>query len=197
MSSVSRESDTVDAQVIAAVDAGEPTRAVELAVQRFGPELLGYCVAVLRSEDAGGEVYSDLCMSLLAALPRFRGNSALRTFLYAIAWNLVRKYRRRTGRRRRLIHLEATQREVIDQAIRTSTAFYRRTAAKEKLAEVRSSLSAADQTLLILRIDRGLSWQEVAEVMEVEGEGSVARLRKRYERVVAKLRRLMDDHSGA
>ncbi|HEX3772210.1 MAG TPA: hypothetical protein VHV30_15140, partial [Polyangiaceae bacterium] len=63
---------------------------------------------------------------------------------------------------------------------------------------LRESLPVEDQSLLILRINRKLDWKEIAQVMADEG-GAVpdetltkeaARLRKRYQLLKEKLRRM-------
>ena len=65
---------------------------------------------------------------------------------------------------------------------------------------MRDQLSQDERTLLILRIDRGLSWSEVAVVllgpngdMDEEAIGrEAAACRKRFERVKARLRKMAD-----
>ena len=57
---------------------------------------------------------------------------------------------------------------------------------KSSIQKLREELSADEQTVLILRVDRGLSWNEVAEVMDVDA----ASVRKRFERIKEKLRAL-------
>jgi len=62
---------------------------------------------------------------------------------------------------------------------------------QDRLARLRASLEPEERTLLILRLDREMSWNEVAEVLSVEG-GPVdaAAVRKRFERVKDKLAKL-------
>ena len=51
-----------------------------------------------------------------------------------------------------------------------------------------AELTAEDQTLLALRLDQELTWEEVAEVLSIEGRViDPATLRKRYERIKARL----------
>ena len=57
---------------------------------------------------------------------------------------------------------------------------------KTSIQKLREELTADEQTLLILRVDRGLSWGDVADVMEIES----AVVRKRFERIKDKLREL-------
>jgi hypothetical protein len=49
--------------------------------------------------------------------------------------------------------------------VRTQTKPYLRTEAKSKLAELRDSLPDEDRTLLVLRIDKGMEWKDLARVM--------------------------------
>ncbi|MBS2025790.1 MAG: hypothetical protein JST92_25600, partial [Deltaproteobacteria bacterium] len=70
-------------------------------------------------------------------------------------------------------------------SVRSSTSTSMSVSAMHDLvARLRAELSPAEQTLLILRIDRELSWKEVASVMAAEGEDvDPAALRKRFERL--------------
>lgn len=65
------------------------------------------------------------------------------------------------------------------------------TTSHDRLARLRSALDPEERTLLVLRLDRELSWNEVAEVLSSEGEPlDSAAVRKRFERVKAKLAKL-------
>jgi RNA polymerase sigma-70 factor (ECF subfamily) len=70
-----------------------------------------------------------------------------------------------------------------------------RTEAKSALARLRDELSPEDKMLLILRVDRGLAWDDLARVsLAVENphpsdlQRESARLRKRFQLVKARLR---------
>ena len=79
--------------------------------------------------------------------------------------------------------------------LRSATVTYLKTESKDRFAALRESLPVEDQTLLILRVDRGLAWDELARIML--GEEPVpsnedlkresARLRKRFQFVKEKL----------
>jgi RNA polymerase sigma-70 factor (ECF subfamily) len=61
----------------------------------------------------------------------------------------------------------------------------------DKLMELRESLAPEEQTLLILRVDKAMPWEDVAEVTRANGEAATpAALRERFERLKEKLRRL-------
>jgi RNA polymerase sigma-70 factor (ECF subfamily) len=61
----------------------------------------------------------------------------------------------------------------------------------DKLVKLRDSLDPEEQTLLILRVDKAMPWEDVAEVLGADGDPvSPAALRKRFERLKEKLGRL-------
>ena len=86
------------------------------------------------------------------------------------------------------------------ERVRETTACYKRTAVKDQFRELREQLDLEDQTLLILRVDRNMSWRELAQTLsgtvdldEATIERESARLRKAFERVKRELKRLSED----
>lgn len=154
--------------------------AFELGVQGYGPEVLGYLSAVLRDDAMAREAYATLLEQLWLGLAKFEGGSSFRTWMYAFAFRLAAR-QRRTLRRRREQPLGSQ--DFLD-SVRPSTALYRRTEARDWLTRTRAQLGASEQSLLVLRVDRGLGWDEVAAVMNVPA----AALRKRFERIKERLR---------
>ena len=79
----------------------------------------------------------------------------------------------------------------IAQEVRSSTATQRQFEIQGRLAKLRTALHPDEQSLLILRVDRELSWKEVAQVMsESETPLDEAALRKRFERLKARLHKM-------
>ena len=83
--------------------------------------------------------------------------------------------------------------------VRTTTAVHMRTEVKSRVAELRDSLAPEDRELLMLRVDRNLSWMDLATVLRgeddapLDGEGQkreAARLRKRFQIVKDRLREM-------
>ena len=81
---------------------------------------------------------------------------------------------------------------------RSSTAPHLRSSVKLQLEHLRAQLDDDDHTLLILRVDRRLSWRAIAEIMASHDSGAgtvddaalrrdAAALRKRFERLKAQL----------
>jgi RNA polymerase sigma-70 factor (ECF subfamily) len=77
------------------------------------------------------------------------------------------------------------------EEIRSFIADYAPRGRAEKLMKLRESLDHEEQTLLILRVDKAMPWEEVAEVMRADSEpATLAALRERFERLKEKLGRL-------
>jgi RNA polymerase sigma-70 factor (ECF subfamily) len=68
---------------------------------------------------------------------------------------------------------------------RTATNAYLKTDVKHRMQALRRQLPAEDQQLLILRVNRELSWTEIAMVL-----GEATRLRKRFQLAKERLRAL-------
>lgn len=186
----------VETQIRALSDGQHWKQAAAAAIEGYGPEILGYLAAVLRDESAAGEVFSQFCEDLWNGLPRFRWQSSFRTWAYTLARHASLRYLRSPEQRRPRVPVEE-EISALAQKVRTNTATYLRSDVKAKVRAIRETLDAEDQTLLILRVDRDLAWNEVAEIM-LEGEDptteAIARkataLRKRFERVKDQLKEL-------
>jgi RNA polymerase sigma-70 factor (ECF subfamily) len=175
----------LEERIARALDAGAVRQACEEAIRGYGHELLGYARALCGDADDADEAFARTCDRLWRGLAGFRRECSFRTWAYRVAWNVVRDLRKEQARRRvrRLATGEASK---LVQEIRSSTAAHRRSEVKDRLARLRASLDAEEQSLLTLRLEAGLSWKDVASVMSVDE----AALRKRYERLKTKLRRL-------
>ena len=85
--------------------------------------------------------------------------------------------------------------------MRTATLAALRTETKDRMVKLRERLPPDDQALLILRVNRRLEWKEIAQVMgragEAAGDETIAkearRLRKRYQLVKDRLRRMAEE----
>jgi RNA polymerase sigma-70 factor (ECF subfamily) len=176
----------VDAEVSARLAAGDPGGAAACVVEGLGPGVLGYLVAILGSRDDGEEVFAQVVEQVLTGIAGFRGESTVKTWTYRIAWRTAMRFREDPHRRMQPLNSELASE--LAARVRETTATYRRTGARDWLAQVRAGLSPEEQSLLTLRIDRGLSWAEVGAVMGTgDDPAELARLRKQYERLKERL----------
>jgi len=171
--------------------------ACTLGIQTFGPEVMSYLYALLGDEEHASEVFSEVLLKVWAGLPRFRWESSFRTWMYAIARRNLIDHHRLQARRRRDRHLSSVQDQLAIQ-VRSASLPHLKTDTRRRFQQLRQELGPEDQTLLILRVDRQLSWQEIARVMADDDPSPVnltraaAALRKRFQRVKEELRRRLE-----
>ena len=180
----------VEREVRALCDATQFDRAATAALRGYGPELYSF-LAALHGDDAD-DVFAEVSIRLWRGLAKFAWHSSLRTWSYTIARNASLTFRARN--RRDFVPLDdASEVARVVHEIRTRTRTFLRTDVKNKLTELRKSLPLDDQELLILRIDRGLDWNELAQTLagdELDADAlkrEAARLRKRFQTLKAQL----------
>lgn len=170
-------------------DAQRWREATVAALEGYGPEILGYLVARTRDRDQADEVFAVFCEDVWKGLPKFAWAASFRTWAYRVAHNARARWLARTRRREHVPLSDAPQVFEAAQRVRTSTALHLRTEVKDAISQLRDALPEADRSLLILRVDRGLSWGEIAEIHD-EDRSKAATYRKRFERAKARLAEL-------
>jgi RNA polymerase sigma-70 factor (ECF subfamily) len=171
--------------------------AADVAVRGYGPEIYGFLIAFHRDEEDASEVWSRVTERLWAGLDRFGWHSSFRTWVYAIARNTSIRYRQEKKRRLGAEEPLAEGSQVdIALRIRTDTASWLRTSARDRFTALRDSLPEDDRMLLVLRVDKDLAWNDLARVMHPEDsppldedglKREAARLRKRFQHVKEQL----------
>jgi RNA polymerase sigma-70 factor (ECF subfamily) len=191
--------EALEAQLAHLFEAGKFDETATVAVSGYGPELLGFLVALHADPDEAAEVFAQLCEDLWRGLPGFERRASFRTWLYTLTRHASHRYRRTVRRRarRNLPLSECPALSAIEQQVRTSTLPHLKSQTKARLAALRSSLTVEEQTILILRVDKGLDWNELARVLgdgEEPGPAELARasarLRKRFQQIKTRLREL-------
>ena len=153
----------------------------------------GFLAGQLQNETDTAEVFSQLTEDLWRGLPGFGWRCSLRTWLYLLARHAASRFRvspwNRGGRTG-----DSSLDEQIAQ-VRSQTEPWLRTEVKDRLRQLRDSLDPDDRLILVLRLDRGLSWNEVALVTLGEEKTAAdalrresARLRKRFQDLKDELR---------
>jgi len=184
-------------EIRAHCEAGDHGVAATVAIKGYGPEVLGYLVATARTETDATDAFALFCEDLWRGLPRFRFGASVRTWAYTLARHALYRVARDPERRRpKVPPSDAPELAHLADAVRTSTLMHLRTEVKDKVAALRAQLDEEDRTILVLRIDRKLAWQDIArvladeEIADAEATRRSAALRKRFERIKERLRRL-------
>ncbi|HEY6100006.1 MAG TPA: sigma factor [Anaeromyxobacter sp.] len=179
---------TLDENVLELLRRGDVKGAATLVLKTHGPEVLGYLENVLGDPDDARDVFQRFAEDLWAWIPAWQGGS-LRAACYRIAWHAAARFRREAWRRRRE-RMRSTMASRIAASI-TSPESRLASKPRDRLDRLRASLDPDERTLLILRLDREMSWNEVAEVLSSDGDPvDSAAVRKRFERVKDKLAKL-------
>ena len=180
----------LEPRILALLDASDLSGAATEALRGYGPQVLGYLTAVLRDEDDAHDVFSQFAEDLWRGLPGFRRESSVRTWAFRLAWHAASRYARDPYRKRHRPIL-TTEASKIAEQVRSTMSTYAPGGRADRLLKLRESLDREEQTLLILRVDKAMAWEDVAEVLRADGEPATpAALRKRFERLKEKLGRL-------
>jgi RNA polymerase sigma-70 factor (ECF subfamily) len=171
--------------------AGSYAEAATAALQRYGVELLGFLRALAGDDDLAGDAFGELGENIWRGLPRFRWESSLRSWLYTLARNALAQLRR-DPRRRRDRNLPLSVAPEMAAAVRTVTREIQRTEVKDGFRLLREELDPEEHELLLLRLDRGLPWKDIARILGGTGDldARAAALRKRFERARERLKKL-------
>jgi len=191
--------DDLEAVVRGHVEAGQLDLAATRALEHYGPELYGYLRAIARDDDLASDAFSLGSEQLWKNLARFRWEASLRTWAYQLFRHAL--YQVRTDPRRRPErNMPLSLVTSIANIQRSRTAPYQRTEVKERLRALREALDPLDHEILVLRLDRSMSWKDIARTVGEPGDAEAAvvqraaSLRKRFERAKAQLRELAVKH---
>jgi RNA polymerase sigma-70 factor (ECF subfamily) len=178
----------VEARIREGLAGGDSDAAVTAAIRGYGPQILAYLDRIVGDPSDADDVFATFCEDMWRGASLFRGESTFLTWAYRLAWHAAARFLRDPYRRRgRALHTGEAARLAAE--VRSTTALHLRQTGKDALAELRASLDPEEQTLLVLRVDRGLAWEEIAHVLaDGDAAPSTAALRKRFERLKEKLR---------
>ncbi len=169
-----RSSEPQDAELVAGARNGD-AKALELLVRRHQGVVYRFLLSFLKDEDEAADAAQDAFLKALDRLDGFRGDSAFRTWLLAIARNEALGRIRARGRR----HEEAL--EATDQVVDGSVAPDEVAIRAEEIRRVREALERLPEKQRLsvsLRLFDELSFNEIAEIID-SSEGA-ARVNYHY-----------------
>jgi RNA polymerase sigma-70 factor, ECF subfamily len=201
---------SIEARAEEACRVGDYTRATEVLLDGYGREIYTFLVAQFRGRVAhADDAYSMFEDDVRRSLDSFRWRSSVRAWGYRLARGASLRQRKR---RHEVMDRQVTLRsfEPGDEAREvgpsprpiSSTRPYLRTDVSNEYQALRESLTLEEQDILILRVDRSLSWDEIAYAMRPLEAGEPddddirkgeAALRQRFADVRARLKALAED----
>jgi len=180
--------------------ASEYDQATTLALKELGPSVLRYIDARLRDDDLTAEAFARFAEDLWRGLPNFGGRAPFRVWAFVIARNAAgQALRQRNRERKRARAFTSTIDAELSAQVRTTTRNYLKTDVKRRFMELREELPSDERTLLVLRINERLPWEDIAviqaesEISPAELKREAARLRKRFQLIRDRLKRMATD----
>jgi RNA polymerase sigma-70 factor (ECF subfamily) len=178
----------VEAEIARLRKCGDLRAAATLVIESYGEEVATFLDVMLRDHADSKEVFGQACEDLWKGLPRFEGRCAIKTWFYTLARHAASRLRRSSPRWR---HAPLSDISEVAERVRSRTRPHLKTEVKRGVAAIRDALDEDDRLLLVLRVDRDMSWTDVARVMAGEDDGDsdeeitrvAARLRKRFQKV--------------
>ena len=173
--------------------------ATRTALHHYGPELLAFIQDRVGNAVDADDVFADFAENLWTSFARYRGECSARTWCYLLARRAISRYRREQRvRKDRLGSSDFPESSELLAEARSRTAPFLLTEIKSEARKLRESMADEDQQLLLLRLERNLSFRDIATVLsdtetlsEDELTREAARLRKRFQIAKERLAELL------
>jgi RNA polymerase sigma-70 factor (ECF subfamily) len=193
-----------DALLIERAKSGDVS-AFEMLVVKYRRRIERLIARIVRDVDLVEDVAQETFIRAYRALPQFRGESAFYTWLYRIAVNTAKKTVSDLARDPVITEAALSQRSEDDETIRVDQELSDGETPEAVLAsrEIARTVNAAMEALpedlrqaIVLRELEGLSYDEIAIVMNCPIGTVRSRIFRAREAIAAKLRPLLDTQQG-
>ena len=187
----------LDSQLVERAQRGDK-HAFELLVSKYQRKLLRLLSRFIRDAGEVEDVTQEACIKAYRALPTFRGDSAFYTWLYRIGINTAKSHLMATGRRApTLTAYDAEEAELFDdgEQLRDINTPESILMSKEIAATVNSAMDCLPEELraaISLREIDGLSYEEIAAIMNCPIGTVRSRIFRAREVIAEKLRPILD-----
>ena len=160
----------IDQQLVVRVQKGDNT-AFDLLVRKYQHKIAKLVGRYVRDHAEAEDVTQEAFIKAYRALRGFRGDSAFYTWLYRIAVNTAKNYLESRGRRPVSLDLELEGLEMLDdsESLREQATPERQLLTGEiatTIQQVLDLLPADLRMAITLREVEGLSYEEIAEIMD-------------------------------
>ncbi len=162
-----------DQRLISALQAGEES-AYEQLIERFQGPVYNLAYRLLNDQADAGDVAQEVFLKIFRNVGSFRGDSTLRTWVYRIAVNESHNRRRWLFRHRRgetgidecFEDSDSREKPIMDSG-ETPFDFTMNREAQLLLEEALANVNPIFRTALVLREIEDMSYDEIAEILEV------------------------------
>jgi RNA polymerase sigma-70 factor, ECF subfamily len=166
--------------------------AFRLLVERHQRRVFAIALGLVRDEQDAREIAQEAFLRVHKGLSQFHGGSSFFTWLYRIVTNLSIDLMRKPSRREAELHftLEADDAESVHLLAHDADPYdaVRRTQLSERIQYALSQLPHYHRAVILMREVEGLSYEEMAEAMQVSKGTIMSRLfhaRKKLQRALS------------
>lgn len=191
-----------DAELVAQAQKGSQA-AFRKLVEKYQRRLYAMALGMMKDPDEARDAVQDALLKAYRNLPSFQGQSAFYTWLYRIGVNVCIDRMRSQGRVGKVEYEEGVDAEDDGESgisprrvgFDPAQALHSREI-RERLERAIAELSPTHRAVLLLREVDGLSYKEIAEVMECSEGTVMSRLFHARKNMQARLRPLVDGDPG-
>ena len=170
-----RERPGDDTDLLERLRAGEP-RAFEDLVRSYQHRVFGVALRMLHSPAEAEDIAQEVFLRVHGAIGDFRGDAKLSTWLYGIASNLCLN-RLASASRRRMRHDEDALTRAASEGP-DATAMVERGEVEAALHQAIAELPDERRIVIVLRDLEGLSYEEIAQALDLEAGTVRSRLHR-------------------
>ncbi|MEW5889988.1 MAG: RNA polymerase sigma factor RpoE [Pseudomonadota bacterium] len=187
----------VDQQLVARAQRGD-RQAFGLLVSKYQRKLARLLSRLVRDPAEVEDVAQEAFIKAYRALPTFRGDSAFYTWLYRIAVNTAKNYLVSQGRRAPTsTEFDSEEAEIFEEGeqlrdVDTPDRLLLSKQIGETVNAAMESLPEELKTAIVLREIEGLSYEEIAQIMDCPIGTVRSRIFRAREAIAEKLRPLLD-----
>ncbi len=180
-----------DRELVERARAGERS-AFDLLVARYQRRLLRLVLRLLRDQAEAEDVVQETFLRAYRALPRFRGDAAFYTWLYRIALNGARNAILRRRQRGAPQGVTPAQLAAPVGEVGTPESMLLSKQVMQTVDAAMEALPLELRTAIVLREIEGLSYEEIAQIMECPLGTVRSRIFRAREAIARRLRPLLD-----
>ena len=168
--------------------AGGDTEAFARLVRTYENKIYSLAFRMCGSADDAGDIAQEAFLAAWRGLPAFRGEAGFATWLYRLTSNAAIDYLRRQKKQRGDMSLDDEELglDAVDTGPGPQDAA-ERTEVRSAVAEGLQALSEGHRQVLVLREIQGLSYEEIADVLEVD----LGTVKSRISRARSALRKIL------
>ena len=185
-----------DQQLVERVQAGD-NRAFDLLVLKYQHKIISLVGRYVHDHHEALDVTQEAFIKAYRALGNFRGDSAFYTWLYRIAINTAKNYLMARSRRPPSTDVDAADAEYYDGAdglkdAETPEGRMRSDQLAQEVSNAIEGLSEELKTAITLREYEGMSYEEIAEIMQCPVGTVRSRIFRAREAIDERIRPLLD-----